>query len=75
MLAGIDVATDGMQTNDPEPILQFSNYDLENIVTPVDADMLERLLSEADYNKEKTMFLVNGFKNGFSLGYHSEESV
>ena len=73
MLTGVDRGTDRTQTNDPEPILQFSNCDLENIVLPVDADMLERLLNEADYNKEKTMFLVNGFKNGFSLGYHGEE--
>ena len=31
----------------------FENYDLVNIITPVDADRLEVLLNEAGYNSQK----------------------
>ena len=75
MLTSDGCGTEGMTTDNPKPILQFSNYDLENIFSPVDADMLEKLLNEADYDTKKTTFLVDGFRNGFSLGYHGEESV
>ena len=45
------------------------NLDLENIITPVKAEVLEELLLTSGYNLEKTQFLVNGFKHGFSLQY------
>ena len=44
------------------------NYDLTNIVTQVDVDMLEQLLLEAKYELEETRFIVNGFRFGFPLG-------
>ena len=50
-------------------MLQYSNYDLESIKTPVKAEVLEQLLHESGYNTEETKFLIDGFKNGFSLGY------
>lgn len=50
-------------------MLWFENYDLETIVTPVRTDMLEKLLVESDYPRDKTKFLVEGFKSGFKLGY------
>ena len=53
----------------------YENLDLVNIVTPVDADRLERLLVESWYDGEKTEFLVKGFHNGFSIGYDGEEDV
>ena len=43
--------------------------DLTSIVTPVKADRLESLLSRAGYPKDKTEYLVKGFKEGFSLHY------
>ena len=56
-------------------ILMYENFDLENIVTPVNADALQELLEQTDYNKEKTQFLVNGFKNGFSINYQGAKIV
>ena len=53
----------------------YQNLDLESIKTPVDADMLEKLLIESNYNTDETEFLVNGFKNGFPLEYEGETDV
>ena len=50
-------------------ILQYENLDLENIETPVNVPMLHKLLIETNYNNEETKFLVDGFTNGFDLGY------
>ena len=50
-------------------VKEASNLDLENIVTPVKADTLEKLLKEAGYDKEKSEYLVKGFKEGFDLNY------
>ena len=47
----------------------FTNYDLENIITPVDVDHFEELLIESEYNAEETSFLVNGFRHGFDIEY------
>ena len=35
--------------------------DTEDIVTPIDMDVLEELLLEIRYDKEKTSKLINGF--------------
>ena len=48
-------------------MLWFENYDLVNIQTPVDADKFDQLLKEANFDKNKREFIVNGFSNGFSL--------
>ena len=45
------------------------NTDLDNIVTPVKVEELERLLKLSKYDAEETNFLVDGFKNGFNIGY------
>ena len=45
------------------------NLDLENIVTPVKADVLEKLLKQSKFDLDKTNYLVNGFKEGFKLHY------
>ena len=49
------------------------NGDLEEIVTPVKTEKLEEWLLKAQYNKEKTEFLVKGFKHGFDIGYQGPE--
>ena len=48
---------------------------MENIYTPVDADKLEQILKQYNYDPKKTEFLVSGFRNGFTLGYEGEENV
>ena len=56
-------------------ILYFENFDLENVITPVDSKKLHELLLTAGYDKTKTEFLVNGFNEGFSIGYNGNEDV
>ena len=53
----------------------YENLDLDNIITPVDANRLEQLLVETDYDREKTKFLIDGFKSGFTLGYEGSWDV
>ena len=53
---------------DPPPLL-YHNYDLHSVTTPVDADKLEKLLIEADYDRNETKFVIDGFRNGFDLGF------
>ena len=50
-------------------VLRQENYDLTNLQTPVDADVLADLLSQSDYDKVESQFLIQGFKFGFSIGY------
>ena len=45
------------------------------IQSPVDADVLELLLTQSGYDVRETHFLVDGFRNGFSLGYEGPENV
>ena len=52
-----------------ERIAEFWNWNLDNIVTPVDVDVLEELLVRVEYDSVETQFVINGFRFGFSLGY------
>ena len=56
-------------------MLYYENFDLDNIFSPVNYQVLEELLHETNYDKNKTKFLVDGFKNGFDLGYRGPENV
>ena len=51
--------------------MYYTNLDLETVVTPVDAEALEKLCIETNYDPKETEFLVDGFKNSFDLGYRS----
>ena len=50
-------------------IPEFTNFDLQNICTPVNPEVLKRMLLEANYDMAETEFLYNGFKFGFDIGY------
>ena len=63
------------QLSDKQQPLYFENFDLDEIVTPVNADILEQLLIETKYNINKTNKLVNGFRNGFEIGYRGKRDV
>ena len=52
-----------------DEILRYENYDLDNIVTPLTVVLLEQLLRQSDYDDQETNFLVDGFTNGFDIGY------
>ena len=45
------------------------NFNLEDIVTPINVDLLEKLLIESKYDEKETDFLVKGFREGFDIGY------
>ena len=51
----------------------YENYDLDNIVTPVNVSNLERILEHECYDPEKTKFLVDGFTSGFDIGYKGQQ--
>ena len=53
----------------------YHNHDLQNLVTPVNVLALEHLLEETEYDKTKSLKLINGFKNGFDLGYRGPQDV
>ena len=55
-------------------IEHYFNYDLHNIVTPLNVQMYERLLIQSDYDPVEVKFLVDGFKNGFDIGYKGPEN-
>ena len=48
---------------------------MDSVVTPVDPDVLERLLIQSEYDPEETEFLVDGFQNGFDIGYRGATNV
>ena len=58
-----------------EATLQFSNMDLTNIITPVNADKFEQLLVESSYDSKETEYLVQGFRHGFSLEYEGDRNI
>ena len=45
------------------------------MITPVDYKILEVLLTECNYDTDKTKRLVAGFRDGFSLEYEGNEKV
>ena len=53
----------------PAEVPRFDNYDLDNIITPVDPVILECLLQATHYDENETKFLVDGFTHGFDLCY------
>ena len=58
-----------------ETTLMFENYDLESIVTPVKHVVLSEFLRKSSYDLKKTQYLVEGFKNRFSIEYDSPTEI
>ena len=56
-------------------ILYFDNFDTVNQVTPVKFNTLDSLLKTTGYPHEDREFLIQGFRNGFSLGYQGPTNV
>ena len=53
----------------------FKNLDLLSIVTPIKVETLSKLLNEFGYDRTETEFLVNGFQNGFEIGFEGDRNV
>ena len=48
------------------------NYDLHKIVTSINVKNFHELLCQSDYDKEKTRYIIDGFRFGFSLDYQGK---
>lgn len=51
----------------------YHNFDTESIVTPINYKILGQLLEESNYEEEKTWYLVEGFRRGFSIEYQGPQ--
>ena len=51
------------------------NLDLETIVTPVNIANLKELFDQSGYDKGKADFLIQGFSQGFDIGYAGPREV
>ena len=51
----------------------FENFDLDTISTQIKPDVLDQLLRESEYDRHERDFIVEGFRNGFDLGYQGPE--
>ena len=58
-----------------EEVLYFENFDCDSVITPVDVDIYKSLLRESGYDKEKSKYLINGFRHGFRLEYQGDRKV
>ena len=47
----------------------FFNGDLQSVVTPINDQLLVKLLKESNYNETETAFLEQGFTRGFNIEY------
>ena len=52
-----------------DKVYYFENFDLENIETPINIEAYSKLLKASKYDCQKSQFLLQGFKQGFSIGY------
>ena len=51
------------------------NLNTTDYITPVDPDKLHDILINCKYDKLKTKYLVDGFRNGFNLGYRGNFNI
>ena len=51
----------------------YTDFQLDDIVTPVKVDMLEDLLRFYQMEQEELNFIVNGFRYGFGLGFRGPQ--
>ena len=68
LLSNVKNFSDSSQVND-QSIDYYENFDLENIVTPVNVQILTEQLKLANYDTQEIEFLHKGFTEGFNIGY------
>ena len=56
-------------------MLSGTNFDLQNIITPVDPHRFLILLQESCYDRKKTKFIIDGFTDGFEIGYQGRRDI
>ena len=50
-------------------VSDFTNFNLNDVVTPIDVTKLRHLLVHTGYDSRKTQDLIKGFSEGFDMGY------
>ena len=58
-----------------EKVTYFENFNIEDVITPVDVKKLDQLLSETNYDVKKKQKLIDGFTYGFELGYTGDRKI
>ena len=59
----------GITTNDRKHVDYHTNYNLTDVVTPINVPVFIRKLRESNYPLDEIAFLELGFTEGFDLGY------
>ena len=50
------------------------NRDLDTICTPLDVNQYTQLLCETNFDPKEADFLIEGFTNGFNIGYNGPKT-
>ena len=50
-------------------VLYYENFNLTELVTPVNVERYRQLLIQSNYDADETKFLLDGFTNGFNIYY------
>lgn len=51
------------------------NYNISEVATPIRVKEFEQLLKETQYDITKTEYLINGFTQGFELGFYGPRNI
>ena len=54
--------------------MYYQNMDLKSVVSPVKSERLVKQLKAAKYDPLEIIFLENGFKQGFDIGYQGPKA-
>ena len=49
------------------------NEEWDKIITPIKVGKFAKLLKQTDYDSKKSQYLIQGFRQGFDLGYQGPE--
>ena len=61
--------------HDSEKEVKYAqNHNLDSITTPLNVGCFQELLEQTNYDKAEMDFLVNGFTEGFDIGYRGVEN-
>ena len=55
-------------------MLEACQLNWQEIKTPIQVDQLERFLCNTGYDEEKSNYLIDGFTNGFDIGYRGPKN-
>ena len=64
----------GNRRNNVADVEEFENFDLQNIITPIDVQAYHELLLRSKYDRDKSNYLLEGFTKGFSIQYRGHRN-